>query len=169
MKLKKKIVIIGLIIIIGVFISFCISAYNLSYKEPNRPDNTKTSDVRTGMLPVLSRDEKAKIQEGIASEKNSPNFTTQTASKGIIKEGSDILNLPIGNSPTNRLDSFIEIKVDEKFLYTSALMKPGTYLEKVKLKKKLSKGIHQGLVRQITVYKGKTVSCYETAVPIICS
>ena len=169
MKRKGKFIIIVLLAIIGVFITLCISVYNRYYKEPNAPDNTNASDVQTGLLPALPRNEKVKIQDEAASKRTVSSFTTQTSSKGTIKENSNLLYLPIGNSPVNKLDCFIEIKIDGKYLYTSALIKPGTYLEKIKLKKKLSKGIHQGLVRQITVYRGKTVSCYETAVPIICS
>ena len=96
MKRKGKFIIIVLFAIIGVFITLCISVYNRYYKEPNAPDNTNASDVQTGLLPALPRNEKVKIQDEAASKRTISSFTTQTSSKGTIKENSNLLYLPIG-------------------------------------------------------------------------
>ena len=195
-KTNKKKKIRGIMLLAGlalVVVVICICIHiNKSVSSKNNHKNavsvsqgadvTNARDIHTGMIPGLNKTllnnlEKRESENTAAPSKSK--FSTMVGTKGTIKAKTPDLNLLVGNAKGNLHNSYFTISANGECLYTSAIMKPNTYVNHEKLYNSVNHqkqtycliaGNYPATIKQFVISdNGKPLACYETNTIIVCS
>jgi len=137
-KRKKRILaILGILLLLALTILICYFLFTKSKNQNLEYDDNAT----TGILPGVDIDERRRqLQEQL--DKSMIAFSINTSP--VFLNGTSKGNLLIENPGNNAKLLKVSITVDdtEEEIYASKLLKPGSYIENVKLDKVLEKGTY---------------------------
>lgn len=134
---KQLLVIAGIILLLVLTVLIC---YFLFTKKDNR--NLEYDDnATTGILPGVDIDQRRKELQNML-DKSMIAFSINTSP--VFLNGTSKGNLLIENPGNNAKLLQVSITIDdtEEEIYASKYLKPGTYIESVKLDKVLEKGTY---------------------------
>lgn len=181
MKNKKKtvkrviigIVILGILASLSIYFIYTGSLPGVVATVKNGPNSTQERFVKEGTMPgvspTLSGTLAQRKKENMAVSLDKSRFSILVTTSGTIEKGSKILHLNVGNSDSNRFSSYFTVNVGNEVICTTALMKPGTYIDEEVISRPLDVGMTEATVRQCVVTGDKKLSCYKTDVVITCS
>lgn len=140
MSKRKKIagIMIGIILIVIATVAIC---YFLFYQKPK--DNLLYDDnATTGIMPGVDTEQRKKELQSMLDESMIA-FSINTTPRFL--NGTSNGNLLIENPGNNAklLTVSIQINDTQEEIYTTNLLKPGSYIENAKLDKVLKKGTYK--------------------------
>ena len=134
---KRALTIILVLLLIAATVVIC---YYL-FRKPQAPDPLYDNNATIGVLPGIDIDERRKQLQDML-DKSVIAFSINTSP--VFLNGTSEGNLLIENPGNNAklLQVRILINDSEEEIYASKYIKPGSYIENVKLDKVLEKGVY---------------------------
>ncbi len=135
---KRVLTIAGILLLIAITVAVC---YFLFHKK-NDPNLLYDDNATTGILPGIDIDERRKeLQEMLDRSVIAFSINTSPVFLNGTSEGNLLIENPGNNAKLIQVR--IVINDTEEEIYASKYLKPGTYIENVKLDKILEKGTYQ--------------------------
>lgn len=134
---KRALTIAGILLLIAVTVVIC---YFL-FRKQQEPDPLYDDNATIGILPGIDIDERRKELQDML-DRSVIAFSINTSP--VFLNGTSEGNLLIENPGNNAKLLQVRILIDdtEEEVYASKYIKPGSYIEKVKLDKVLEKGTY---------------------------
>ncbi len=136
---KRTLTVIGILLLIAITVAVC---YFLFYKPQDNKDPLFDDNATVGILPGIDIDQRRKELQDLL-DRSVIAFSINTSP--VFLNGTSEGNLLIENPGNNAKLLQVRIVIDdtEEEVYASKLIKPGSYIEKVKLDKVLEKGSYE--------------------------
>ncbi len=134
---KRALTIFGIALLIAATVAIC---YYLFHKD-GKPDLEFDDNASTGILPGVDIDARRKELQDML-DRSMIAFSINTSP--VFLNGTSEGNLLIENPGNNAKLIKVNIQIDDtgEEIYASKFLKPGTYIENVKLDKVLEKGTY---------------------------
>lgn len=134
---KRALTIVGILLLLAITIAIC---YFIFHKKDD-PNLLFDDNATVGILPGIDIDARRKELQDML-DRSMIAFSINTSP--VFLNGTSEGNLLIENPGNNAKLLQVSIKIDEtdEEVYASKYLKPGTYIEKVKLDKVLEKGTY---------------------------
>ena len=134
---KRALTIAGILLLVAATVVIC---YFL-FRKQQEPDPLYDNNATIGILPGIDIDERRKELQDML-DRSVIAFSINTSP--VFLNGTSEVNLLIENPGNNAKLLQVRILIDdtEEEVYASKYIKPGSYIEKVKLDKVLEKGTY---------------------------
>ncbi len=134
---KRTLIAVGAVLLVAITISICY----FMFTKKSETELVYDDNATTGIMPGTDIEERKKeLQEMLDRSMIAFSINTSPVFADGTSEGNLLIENPGNNAKLLKIS--IQINDTEEEIYTSNFLKPGTYIENVKLDKVLEKGTY---------------------------